>query len=169
LDTLRTRIGQQIKFRKEMANRDDQRKQIGEKLGTAVEFAVPESLIESESQALLSRFMEDNIRRGVAYEAFEKNKEKLVADARGAAGRTAKLRMILQRIAEQENIRLENADIERYIVNEARRTNQRPDQFAKELGKDQDRVRQMQLVLLLDKTLDFVVTQATVVPVPATA
>ncbi len=52
---------------------------------------------------------------------------------------------------------------------EAMRSNQRPDKIAKDLGKDRERVRAMQQSLLLDKALDFVVSQATVVPAPAKA
>jgi hypothetical protein len=49
------------------------------------------------------------------------------------------------------------------------RAGQKPDKFAKELGKDQSRIRAMHQSILLDKALDFVVSQATVVAAPAQA
>ncbi|HLP09302.1 MAG TPA: trigger factor [Opitutaceae bacterium] len=169
LDALKQRTREHLKYRKEMDNRASQRQQVTEKLATGVDFEVPQSLIESETQNILRRFMEENMRRGVPQDAFEKNKEKLFEDARGAAARNAKVQLILARIAAEEKIELQDVDIDRFIRVEAMRSGQRPDKLAKDLGKDRDRVRAMQQSLLLDKALDFVVSQATVVPAPVKA
>lgn len=169
IDALKQRTREHIKYRKEMDNRGAQRQQITEKLSTAIDFEVPQSLIESETQNILRRFMEENMRRGVPAETFEQNKAQLFEDARKAAARNAKVQLILARIAAEEKIELKDIDIDRFIRTEAMRSNQRPDKIAKDLGKDRDRVRAMQQSLLLDKALDFVVSQATVVPAPAKA
>ncbi len=169
LDALKQRTREHIKYRKEMDNRGAQRQQITEKLAASTEFDIPQSLIESETQNILRRFMEENMRRGVPAETFEKNKEALFEDARKAAARNAKVQLILARIAAEEKIELKDIDIDRFIRMEAMRSNQRPDKIAKDLGKDRERVRAMQQSLLLDKALDFVVSQATVVPAPAKA
>ena len=169
LDALKQRTREHIKYRKEMDNRGAQRQQITEKLAASTEFDIPQSLIESETQNILRRFMEENMRRGVPAETFEKNKEALFEDARTAAARNAKVQLILARIAAEEKIELKDIDIDRFIRMEAMRSNQRPDKIAKDLGKDRERVRAMQQSLLLDKALDFVVSQATVVPAPAKA
>jgi trigger factor len=169
IDALKQRTREHLKYRKEMDNRGAQRQQITEKLSTAIDFEVPQSLIESETQSILRRFMEENLRRGVPAETFEQNKAQLFEDARKAAARNAKVQLILARIAAEEKIELKDIDIDRFIRTEAMRSNQRPDKIAKDLGKDRERVRAMQQSLLLDKALDFVVSQATVVPAPAKA
>jgi len=142
---------------------------VSEKLAAAVEFAVPESSVESETQQLLRRFIEDNMRRGVPQEAFEQNKNQLYEDARKAATRNARTQLILARIAEEEKLEVKDADVDRFLRVEAMRAGQKPDKFAKELGKDQGRIRAMHQSVLLDKALDFVVSQATVVAAPAQA
>lgn len=169
VDALKQRTREHLKYRKEMDNRAAQRQQVTEKLASGVDFEVPQSLIESETQGILRRFMEENMRRGVPHEAFEKNKEQLVADARAAAARNAKVQLILARIAAEEKISLADADVDRFLRMEAMRSGQTPDKLVKELSKDRERVRAMQQSLLLDKALDFVVSQATVVPAPVKA
>ncbi len=169
VDALKQRTREHLKYRKEMDNRAAQRQQVTEKLAAGVEFEIPQSLIESETQGILRRFMEENMRRGVPQEAFEKNKEQLVADARAAAARNAKVQLILARIAAEEKISLADADVDRFLRMEAMRSGQTPDKLVKELSKDRERVRAMQQSLLLDKALDFVVSQATVVPAPVKA
>jgi len=169
VDALKTRTLEHLKYRKEMDNRGAQRQQITEKLSAGVDFEVPQSLIESETQSILRRFMEENLRRGVPQDAFEKNKEQLFEDARKAAARNAKVQLVLARIAAEEKIELKDVDYDRFIRMESMRSGERPEKLVKELGKDRSRLRAMQQQMLLDKALDFVVSQATVVTAPAKA
>ena len=169
LAALQAQTRENLKYQKEHENRAGQRRQVSEALASAVEFAVPESLVESETQQLLRRFIEDNMRRGVPQEAFEKNKNQLYEDARKAATRNACTQLILGRIAEAEKLEVKDVDIDRFLRIEAMRAGQKPDKFAKDLGKDQNRIRAMHQTILLDKALDFVVAQATVVAAPAQA
>jgi trigger factor len=169
LAALQAQTRENLKYQKEHENRAGQRRQVSEALASAVEFAVPESLVESETQQLLRRFIEDNMRRGVPQEAFEKNKNQLYEDARKAATRNARTQLILGRIAEAEKLEVKDVDIDRFLRIEAMRAGQKPDKFAKDLGKDQNRIRAMHQTIVLDKALDFVVAQATVVAAPAQA
>lgn len=169
VDALKSRTRDHLKYRKEMDNRAAQRQQVTEKLAAGVDFEIPQTLVESETQNILRRFMEENLRRGVPQDAFEKNKEQLFEDARKAAARNAKVQLILARIAAEEKIELKDADYDRFIRMEAMRSGERPEKLVKELGKDRERLRAMQQQMLLDKALDFVVSQATVVPAPAKA
>ena len=169
VDALKTRTREHLKYRKEMDNRAAQRQQVTEKLAAGVDFEIPQTLIESETQSILRRFMEENLRRGVPQDAFEKNKAQLFEDARKAAARNAKVQLILARIAAEEKIELKDADYDRFIRMEAMRSGERPEKLVKELGKDRERLRAMQQQMLLDKSLDFVVSQATVVPAAAKA
>ncbi|MBK8478198.1 MAG: trigger factor [Opitutaceae bacterium] len=169
LEALQARTREHIKYQKEMEGRSQQRRQVTDALAAAVEFEVPASLIESETQTILRRFIEENMRRGVPQESFEQNKKQLYEDARKAATRNAKIQVILGRIAVEEKVELNDNDINRFLRMEAMRSGQTPDKLAKELGKDRERVRAMQQSLLLDKALDFVVAQATVTPAPAKA
>lgn len=169
VEALKARTAEDLKYRKELENRSAQRRQITDTLADKVEFAVPESLIENETQTLLRRFMEENMRRGVPQEAFEANKAKLFEDARKAATRSAKVQLILARIAEEQKLEVKDQDVDRFLRMEAMRAGQKPEKFAKDLGKDRARIQAMQRSIILDKALDFVVSQATVSTAPAKA
>lgn len=163
IDKLKEEIRKNLTSRKEMENRSAQRRQVGELVAGKVSIPVPESLVESETQTLLRQFITDNMRRGAKQEDFEKHKNELYEGARKTAAARAKLQLILAKIAEKEKILVNDKDIDLFIRTEAYRSGQKPDKIAKDLGKNRDAVRSMQQAILLDKTLDFLVSQATVV------
>src|SRR5690606_33109321 len=87
LDGLKASVRNNLKMQKEYQNRSEQRRQVSDALLEKVDFAAPESLVESETQGVLRQFIEENMRRGVPQEQFEKDKQELVENARKAATR----------------------------------------------------------------------------------
>jgi trigger factor len=162
LDALKAQIRQNLKARKEYENRRAQRQQVSEALAARVEFPLPESLLASETQDVLRRFMEDNLRRGVPEAEFEKNKMELYENARRAAAARVKTQLLLAKIAEKEKIQAEERDLDSAIMREALRSNQRPEKVARELANDRERLRSLQQAVIFDKALDFLVSKATV-------
>ncbi len=162
LETLKNRIRETLKLHKEQENRRSQRQQVGEALASRVEFPLPESLVAAETQDVLRRFMEDNLRRGVPESEFEKNKQELYENALRAAAGRVKTRLLLGKVAEREKIEVSERDLDGAILREAARANQRPEKLAKELAEDRSRLQALQQAIVLDKTLDFLVGKATV-------
>ena len=162
LEALKAQIRQNLKVRKEYENRRAQRQQVSEALAGRIEFPVPESLIAAETQEVLRRFMEDNLRRGVPEAEFEKNKKELYENARRAAVGRVKTQLMLARIAEKEKIQADERDLDSAIMREALRSNQRPEKVAKDLTNHRERLRSLQQAIVIDKTLDFLVSKATV-------
>jgi len=162
LEGLKKRLGENIKLQKEYQNRQAQRRQVTDALAAKVDFAVPESLVERETQSVLRQFIEENMRRGVPAEQFEKDKQNLHASARQAAGQRVKARLILAKVAEAEKIEVAERDLDDYIYREAMRSRQQPEKLAKELAKDRDTLRSVQQSIIFDKAVDFLVSKATV-------
>ena len=169
LEALRTQIRQNLKVRKEYDNRRAQRQQVSDALAARVEFPLPESLVAAETQEVLRRFMEDNLRRGVPEAEFEKNKQELYENARRAAAGRVKAQLLLAKVAEKEKIQAEERDLDNAIMREAVRSNQRPEKVARELAGDRERLRAIQQSIVFDKTLDFLVSKATVTTAVAEA
>ena len=165
LDELKTRVRDNLKFRKEQENRAAQRRQVGAALSAKVELTVPDSLVDNETQTVLRQFIEENMRRGVPKEEFEKNKKELYDNARKSATARVKLQLILTEIAKAEKIEVGERDIDNFLMREAMRAQTRPEKLAKELGKDRERLRAVQQSILFDKALDFLVARATVTTV----
>jgi trigger factor len=165
LEALRAKLGADLKRRKDYENRTAQRHQVSDALAARASFSAPESLVESETQSMLRQFIGENLRRGVPQEQFEKDKKQLYEGARQAAASRVKVRLLLAKIAEQEKITVTEKDIDAYIYREALRSNQRPEKLVKDFTKDRDQLRAVQQSIIFDKTLDFIVSKATVTTV----
>jgi len=159
---LKTKISTNLKARKEQNNRQAQRRQVAETVSAKVNFSVPDSMVEGETQNVLRNFIEENMRRGVPQEQFEKDKKELFESAKKTAIGRVKTQLILARIAEQEKITVTEQDIDGFIYREALMNNARPDKLVKDLSKDRERLRSVQQSIIFDKTLDLLVSKATV-------
>lgn len=162
LDALKAQVKQSLTMRKDYENRAAQRRQITDALLAKASFPAPESLVAGERDGVLRQFIEENMRRGVPQEDFEKNKKELFESASKAAVARVKVQLMLARIAETEKLKVDEQDLNSWLMREAMRSGQKPDKLAKELGKDREHVRGIQQQLLYDKALDFLVAKATV-------
>lgn len=168
LEALKAQIKTSLAMRKDHENRANQRRQITDALIAQANFPVPESLIASERDGVLRQFIEENMRRGVPQEEFEKNKKELFDSASKAALSRVKVQLVLAKIAEAEKLKVDEKDINNWLMREAMRSGQKPDKLVKELGKDREQFRAIQQQILFDKALDFLVSKATVKPAAAT-
>ena len=157
---LRAKISENIENQKKQQNANGERQQITEELVKSVDFPIPPSGVESETEAVLRDFMQRNMQQGVSAEEFEKHKESLHEGASKAAHDRFKSRLILTKIAEKEKIKVENEDFSRMIMMEAQQAGQNPDKLVKELQKDQNRVNQMRRDIILGKTMDLLAEKA---------
>jgi trigger factor len=162
LEGLKGQVRSSLKLQKEARNRAAQRGQVTQALADRVQLEPPSSLVEAETQSVLRNFLSEQMRRGVAPEQFEKDKKELFEQARKAAVARVKVQLILAKVAEAEKITVTDRDIDLYIRNEAARSNQRPDKVAKELARDREALRSVQQSIIYDKSVDFLVSKATV-------
>ena len=169
LEALRDSIRGRLKMQKEFQNRSAQRRQITDALLAKIEFSVPESLVETETQGVLRQFIEENMRRGVAADQFEKDKKELYEGAKKAAAGRVKSQLILAKIAEKEELQVSEQDIDAFIYREAMRTNQTPEKLVKVLTKDREQLRSVQQSIIFDKALYLLVSKATVTTASAKA
>jgi trigger factor len=165
MEGLKTSVRNQLKARKESQNRAEQRRQVSETIASKVEFSVPDSLVESETQSVLRQFIEDNMRRGVPQEDFEKDKKQLFEGARKAALKRVKIQLILAKIAAAEKLQVSEQDIDQFIYRESMRTQQKPEKLVKALTQDREQLRAIQESIIFDKAIDFLVSKATVTTV----
>ena len=157
---LRERISQNIEGQKKEQNSNAERQQITEQLLASVEFAIPESGIESETEAVLRDFMQRNMQQGASEADFEAHKEQLHEGASKAAHDRLKSRLILSKIAEKEKVQAENDDFSRMIMMQAQQSGEKPEKIVKEIQKDQSRINNMRSEILLGKTMDLILDKA---------
>jgi len=162
LEELKERVSGMVKGRKSQEREADLRRQLAEALSASVEFTLPESLIEQETNNAMRQVVGDNARRGVSQEDMEANKEQIHASSVQTATSRVKLQLILQQIAEKESIEVSQEDLSRFVLNQAYQSGQKPDALVKELRKNQDQLQAAQQSVLFDKTLEFLVAEAKV-------
>lgn len=166
LAALQGSVRNNLKLQKEHQNRSEQRRQVIDALASKVDFSVPDSLVENETQGVLRQFIEENMRRGIPQEQFEKDKKQLFENARQAAAKRVKVQLILAKIAEAEKLQVSEKDIDAFIYREAMRTQQKPDKLVKALSSDREQLRAVQQSIIFDKSVDFLVSKAKVSTTP---
>jgi trigger factor len=169
LESLKQNVRNNLKLQKEYHNRAAQHRQVTDLLATKVDFPVPDSLVASETQGVLRQFIEENMRRGVPQEQFEKDKKELIAGAQKAAANRVKLQLVLAKIADKEKIEVTEQDIDAWVYRESMRSQQKPDKIVKQLAGDRDYLRHVQQGIIFDKAVDFLVSKATVKRFESTA
>jgi len=95
-------------------------------------------------RGVLRQFIEENMRRGVPAEQFEKGQEEPLRRRPANGGKAVKIQLILAKVAEAEKIEVGERDLDNFIYREAQRSNQRPEKLAKDLSKDRSRLRSIQ-------------------------
>ena len=159
-EDLRQRLKQDLEQRKAYDGRTKQKQQIVETLRGKVEFPLPESGVENETQTLLENFMRRNLQQGASMEDFEAHKESLYEGAAKSAQASLKDRLILLKIAEAESITVTNEDLSQEVYREAMMQRVKPEKFVAELKKDRARIREMQRNVLLGKTVEVLLSKA---------
>lgn len=169
LDGLRAKVVAGLKARKEQENLVGKRRQALEALAAKVEFPVPESLIEQETQGVVRQFLQENQRRGVPMEQLQKDKDQILANARTAAETRVKHQLLLARIAEQEKLQVEATDIDNFLYRQSMQTGVKPEKLVKDLTNDRERLRAVQQGILFDKAVELLVAKAVVTEAAAAA
>ncbi len=149
-----------LEANKKNAARSKTRETIIAKLNEMVDFDLPQSAIDRESQNIFYEFANSQLRQGVKLEEIEAKRDELLDDTKDAAKTRVKTQLILNAIAKAEGVKVEDADITNRIRQEAYISGMEPDKFAKELTKNRSRIIEMQANIRYNKALDIVVNAA---------
>jgi trigger factor len=154
-DELRTRIRESLQAEKDHQAEHKAKDKLVEDLVARYDFAIPEALVESQVDTRLERGMRALAAQGMKVEDLRKmDWPRLREGQREAARREVKASLILDKIADAENIEVPDADVDREIEAVARQSQQPPDEVRRRLTENGglDRIRTR---LRNDKALDF--------------
>ena len=161
-EQLRENVERDLTNRKQQESNQIKREQIINFLSENSELALPQSAVDSEAMRILQGRMQQQAQNPQADDNPEATQAAMKEQADHEAGRRVKVNLILNKVAEKENIQPEDQDFQMQIFQEAMYTQQKPEQIAKDLRKDQARLRSMHESILINKTLDFLVEQSSV-------
>ena len=120
---------------------------------------VPSSLVESRTKQTINNIVMENSQRGVSREVMEEKKDEIYDTASATALSQVKLDFILTRIAKEEKLEISAEEVEQRI-NELAAMYSRPVAELKKQLSEQNRLQDIQMGMLVEKTSDFILENA---------
>jgi trigger factor len=142
------------------------RSQIVGALLERVQFDLPESMVAAETRSVIYDMVRENQQRGVPREAIEQQKDQIYNFAAGSAKERVKVMFLLGRIAQKENIQVEQQELAQRIYFLAMQNQMPVQKFAKMLD-ERGGYGEVRDQILTAKVLDFLEKEAKVEEVPA--
>ncbi|MBN1675981.1 MAG: trigger factor [Kiritimatiellae bacterium] len=154
-DTLRQRLLEEA----ERTERRRLRNEVTNRLLTKTKMDLPESVVLRETHQTVQTIVRQSAAQGATKEQIEERKEDILNTARQSSVAKVRLDYILARIAEEENITVEENEIDQRVRGLAAAYRVPLDRLKSELagGDGLDKIRHD---LMSEKTLDFVVESA---------
>ena len=162
LQGIRTDLQRELDFRQKRSVRD----QIIKALNAQVDFELPESLVSNETRNLVYNVVNENQQRGVAKELIEQKRDEIFSNAQVNARERVKTAFILNRIAAEEKLRVEDRDITQRVLQLAQQNNLTPEKMVKAI-QERNAVNEIRQDILTGKVLDFLEINAAVEDVAA--
>ncbi len=154
-DQTRTNLGESA----QQAEKQRREQTIIEFLLKKSEFELPESQVSDEINTTLDRMMNEAHYRGLTREDLEKNREAIIENATASAKRQLRVRYVLGRIAELENITLTDAEVDQKIAELSVDFRMKPEQLRAQIEKN-ERMDTLRSQIRDEKTMRFLLEEA---------
>jgi trigger factor len=165
MSELRAMAREELAREKAAQNESEKRSEIMKTLLSRVECELPAGMVRNETKRILSEIVRENQARGVADQLLKENEKELVGMASQNARERLKGTFILLRIAEKEGIRVSREELFGRVATLAERAQIGFEKMLKELEK-RNALEQIQEEIVTGKTLDFLVSNASVTAAP---
>lgn len=162
---VRESLENELKFSKSRSVRQ----QVVQQLLQTLNFDIPESVLAQETRNLVYDLVHQNTKRGVSKELIETQKDEIFAAASANARERVRLAFVVQRIAENEKIQVEQEDIVRQVRMVAAMNSIPEAEILKDLNRNQNGLNDMIRQALHEKTLRFLEQNAVVTETPPAA
>lgn len=137
------------------------KRQLLDKLAESHDFAVPEGMVEVEFESIWRR-LQDEIKNGNAGEDASKSEDDLKAEYRAIAVRRVRLGLLLAEIGRRANIQVSQEEINRALINEARRWPGQERQVFDFFKANPQAIENLRAPIFEDKVVDHILEQAKV-------
>ncbi len=159
VDMLKARIRTHLESDARRQDRERRFGQIVDFLLKATPFEPPAAELERRTEAALDRLVQYGMRRGASKEELAAERERLMVTARQQADSQIRSTMILRRIAEKLEMKIEDDEFRSYL-GELFVRERLSDAQRKEIVKDRERLRALYAQALAQKTLEALLEKA---------
>jgi trigger factor len=154
-EAIRVRLERYLDY----TQRQTARAQVLEKLAGAANWELPQDLLRRQARRTLQRKVLEMRSAGMTEEQIQSRERLLVQDALRSTAAALKETFVLQKIAEVEDVKIEDADLDAEIDAIAERTDETPRKVRARLERD-DLMESLASELLERKALDLVLQAA---------
>ena len=161
LEKLKEEIRKGHAAERESQVQSDLRRQIVDYLLGKTSFELPESLVAQETRGIVYDLVRENTTRGVSKEQLEQKKDEILGFATQNAKDRLRSSFVLDAIAQQEQIKVEETEVEQRIAQLAQRYRMTPEKLKAQLA-ERDGLGEIEEQILVGKTLDFLLANAKV-------
>jgi trigger factor len=121
---------------------------------------LPESLVERETSALVRDMLTRAAQQGGSREMLEQHRDEIMGSASQSAHDRVKLSYIVERIANDEDIAIDDADVDKHIEVMAQRYGMPPERIRPELEKQDEGLQNLRTEVRGDKVMEFLLENA---------
>jgi trigger factor len=121
---------------------------------------LPESLVEQETNAVVRDMLTRAAQQGGSREMFEQHRDEILGSASQSARDRVKLSYIIDRIASEEEIAIEDADVDAHLELMAQRYGMTVDRIRPELEKHDEGLRNLRTEVRGNKVMTFLLEHA---------
>jgi trigger factor len=138
------------------------KREILDKLAADHDFGVPEGMVEREFAQIWKQVEDDMERTKSSWAEADQTEEEARADYRGIATRRVRLGLLLSEIGRQNNITVPQDELNRAMMEQARRFPGKEQQIFDYFRNSPDALNELQAPIYEDKVIDFILEMADV-------
>ena len=164
VDELKADIQKYLDNQKETSDKQKSENAIFEKVVEAASVDIPQTMIDREAESLTNDYKQRIQAQGLSWDAVEKTEgsEKLADTIKEDARIRIKISLVIGKIAQEENIKLEPADINAKLGQLSAAYGMSQADLMKQLGKNPEIITSLSQQALNDKVRDFLMQNNTV-------
>ena len=156
---LRERIRTEMVQGREQGEKNRLKEEITKHLVEKSSFEAPESLVEREAQAMVRSMVSQIAQQGGSREELAEQYHEIMSAANDSAGDRVKVSFILERIADEEDVEVSDADVDGRIAQMAMSYRMEPGRMKADLEKN-ERLDALRQEVRAEKTLDRILELA---------
>lgn len=162
LEDLKSKIAERIKTDYEAASRMKLKRQLLDILDEEYNFEVPNGLVEAEYKGIVSQYEQAKKMNQLDESEKSKSEEDLLADYKNIAIRRVKLGLLLSEIGKDAKISIEPDDVNKAIMNEAKRYPGQEKAVFDYYLKNKNAVEALKAPIFEEKIVDYILSKAKV-------
>lgn len=157
----RKQITDSVEAEKDRAAEGKLRESIENFLISSTSFDLPESLVSQVTQQQIQQIANNLQRSGLTEEQLMAQKDQLLADAKSRAERQVQLRLILQKIAQVEEMKVSDSEFKREMTMMAYAYSMKPEELERRL-KENNQLEDLRGDIVCRKVIQMILDEAVI-------